>query len=296
MRYVMFPDLSELRAENCGTAILNPGWTHPARRLDTSVIILGKKSTVEIDEDSFTLRVGPGKLCVLAAGRHHCGRRPIDAPASYYWMHFSTSRPPSILDESDALAILNNEAVAKARLANALLLPSEIQLNQLNVLSEMFHDLLSEQESPSFTPQKFQTLFRLLMIKANEYVLSEHAASGRIPINHSLVYATIETIFENLCDPNFSVKSLASEMQHNPDYLGRLFKSVMSKPIGVYINDQRIHYSVTRLVSTSDTIEKIARDCGFASRRNFIRQFKARMDATPSEIRLRYSMMHITNV
>ena len=84
--------------------------------------------------------------------------------------------------------------------------------------------------------------------------------------------------------------------QHNPDYLGRLFKTVMSRPIGVYINDQRVHYSVTRLVSTSDTVEKVAHECGFASRRNYIRQFKARMGATPSEIRLRYRMMHITNV
>jgi AraC-like DNA-binding protein len=296
VRYVLLPRLSGLHAENCGIAVLNPGWIHPTRNLDTSVIILGKKSIVEIEEESTTLTVRPDGFCLLTAGLNHQGARPIDEPASYYWMHFSTAEPPVILDEHDARAILNNETVVRARLNDALLLPSEIQVGRPNVFSELFLDLLSEQESPSFTQQKFQALFRLMMIRVNEHVLSEHTVTSRIPVRHSLIYATIETIFENLCDPSFSVKRLAHAMQHNPDYLGRLFKSVMSKPIGVYINDQRIRYSVTRLVSSSETIEKIAQDCGFSSRRNFIRQFKTRMDATPSEIRLRYRMMHITNV
>ncbi len=296
MRYVLSPRLSALHAENCGIAILNPGWTHPSRHLDTSVVILGKKSTVEIDEDGDTITVTPDRFCLLPAERNHRGARPITEPASYYWMHFSTVEPPIVLDEPDALAILNNTSVVKARLEDALLLPTEIELTHAAVFSELFHDLLSEQESPSFTHQKFQILFRLMMIRMNEYVLSEHTVANRIPSHHSLVYAMIETIFEHLCDPNFSVKALAAMMEHNPDYLGRLFKTVMSRPIGVYINDQRVHYSVTRLVSTSDTVEKVAHECGFASRRNYIRQFKARMGATPSEIRLRYRMMHITNV
>lgn len=159
----------------------------------------------------------------------------------------------------------------------------------------MFHDMLFEQEKPSFTVQKFQVLFRLMMIRLNELVISEHIANDTIPKRHTLIYSTIQAIFENLTDSNFSVKSLSGILHYNTDYLGRLFKSVMYKSIEEYLIDQRIQFSVNRLIESNDTVEKIASDSGFGSNRNFIRQFNLRKGMRPSELRLRYRTMHITN-
>ena len=296
MKFILFPHLAQLHAENCGVAILNPGWIHPTRNLDTSVLILGWKSVVQLVEDSEPLSIEPDKFSILTAGLTHGGARKIEEPTSYYWMHFKCMEEPLVLEERDAMAILNNQKVIRTRLQNALLLPREILLPESKTFRELFHDLLFEQENPSFTDQKFQMLFRLMMIKVNEFVLSEHIVTSKIPNCHSIVYATIQTVFENLTDSNFSVKTLADKMKYNPDYLGRLFKLVMCKSIGDYINDQRIQYAVTRLIESNDTVEKISFDCGFCSRRNFIRQFKSRKGATPSELRLRHRTMHITNV
>ena len=84
-------------------------------------------------------------------------------------------------------------------------------------------------------------------------------------------------------------------LQYNPDYLERLFKSIMCKSIEEYLIDRRIQYSVNRLIESNDTIEQIAFKSGFGSRRNFLRQFTKRKEMTPTQLRLRYRMMHITN-
>ncbi|WP_319561777.1 helix-turn-helix transcriptional regulator [Marispirochaeta sp.] len=296
MKYVLLQGLSSIHAENCGVAILNPGWIHPGRTLDTSVLILGKKSRVELLEGKEALRIEPEKFTILASGISHQGASPIAEQASYYWMHFKCTEEPVVLDESDAHAVLNNETVTQTRLKDAILLPKEISLPDSKAYREMFHELLFEQENPSFTEHKFQVLFRMLLIKINEFVLSEHTVSTRIPDSHSLIYATIQTIFENLTSCNFSVKILADIMQYNPDYLGRLFKTVMGKSLGEYIIDQRIKNAVTRLIESNDTIDKISYESGFFSCRNFIRQFKSRKGMTPSELRTRHRTMHITNI
>lgn len=295
MKFVIFPGLSRLHAENCGIAILNPGWIHPKRNLDTSVLILGKRSRVELEEDEQPLCVRPECFCILTAEHTHRGRTEIREQASYYWMHFKCDRPPQIVDENEAHAILNNRALIEARLPDALLLPQEFAPSNAKVFQEMFHDLLFEQENPSFAVEKFQILFRLMMIKVNEMVIAEHIADERVRRSHAVVYSIIQQVCENLTDVDFSVKSLAHRLRYNPDYLERLFKSVMCKSIEEYLIDRRIQYSVNRLIETSETMKRIAFESGFGSKRNYLRQFKERKQMTPSQLRLRYRMMHITN-
>jgi len=296
VKFILFPKLSELYANNCGVAILNPGWIHPERTLHTSVLILGKKSRVEIKEDSEVFSIEPEKFTILPVECTHKGIKHITEPTSYYWIHFTCAEEPQILNEREALEVLSNQNVAQNRLDNALLLPQEIPLKGSNEFLDLFHDLLFEQENPSFTPQKIQILFRLLMIKINEIVLSSYIGDKYDSTKFSLIYAIIRTIFENFTDCDFSVKMLSNMMTYNPDYLGRAFKKLMSKSIGDYIIDQRIKYAISLLVESNNTVESIAYDCGFASYRNFVRQFKSRKGETPSKLRLRHRTMHITNM
>lgn len=103
MKYVILPHISRLTAHNCGIAILKPGWAHPSRTLKTSVLILGKKGDVEIQEEDETLFVKPNTFALLSSGRHHEGIKAITDPACYFWMHFETSELPIILELQEAL-------------------------------------------------------------------------------------------------------------------------------------------------------------------------------------------------
>lgn len=295
MKYVLFPELSKLIASNCGIAILNPGWIHPSRKLETSVLILGKKSRVEITEGQEFLSVEPDKFTILSAGQSHFGTKKITEPSSYYWMHFSTVAQPELIQTDDAMRIITDRQRFRSTLSDALLLPQEIPVAASKVFLDQFHDLLFEQEHPSFTAQKFQFLFRLMLVNLNERILSEYVHEKYDATRFNLIHAAIQTVFENYTDGNFSVKTLSDRMKYNPDYLNHVFKARMGKSLSDYIIDQRIKNAVCLLVESNNTIGSIAYDCGFNSTRNFLRQFKARKGETPSELRLRHRTMHLNN-
>ena len=293
--YSFFPDLSDLHAENGGVAILRPGWVHPERNLDTSVLILGWKSRVHLEEDGEPVLIEPGRVTILTAGRTHRGTRELDEPASYYWIHFKSNREPQVMNRDEVRPILGNTSIAGTRLSDSILLPREFRVGDTREFDRWFHEILFEEEHPCFTPVKKQLMFRMLMISLNEYILRKNSTTSNPVYREGLMNLIIQTITENLTDGNFSVKYLADAIGYNPDYLCRVFRSFTGMSIRDYIIDQRVQYATTRLSVSSDTVQKIAFDSGFMSVRNFIRQFKLRKGTTPSALRQRYRTMHITS-
>ena len=295
MNYLLYQGLSEITAETCGAAILYPGWSHPVRNINTSVLILGRYGRVVLKEDSEELTIEPKKICILNAGHSHKGVEELKEPARYYWAHFKSENPGKPLTEVEANMILNHKEVIDTRLKDALLLPQQFSCSQYEEVQESFHELLYEYKNPSFTGNKFQALFKLLLIRLNELVIKKHISLDKFPAKRGIVYKIIQLVYENMTDRNFSVKILADKMNYNSDYLCRLFKSVMYKSIQEYLIDKRIEYSTNLLIESNDTVDNISNQSGFASSRNFVRQFKARKGRTPSEQRLRHRTMHLTN-
>jgi len=295
MKFILIPDISAIHAENCGTAILSPGWIHNKRNLDTSVFILGHQGSVKLKEENNTLTIEPKSYCILSEGKNHWGKDPLNDKARYYWIHFKSSSPPQEIPPKEALIILNNREIARTRLSDSLLLPINMELHNDKVLREMFHELLYLQQNPSFTVSKYQAQVKLMLITLNEMVFEHFSHRDHQMKNTSLVHNIIQKIYENLSDCNFSVKQLADQMCYNPDYLNRHFKKIMKRSLIEYIIDIRIEHSLTELIDSNKTQDTIARDSGFSTYRNYIRQFKLRKNMTPSEYRTRHRMMHITN-
>lgn len=295
MEYLLIQNLSELWAENCGVAILNPGWIHRKRNIDTSVLILGHQGEVKIQEEKECFSIKPHSYCILSEGHEHWGVEKINEKARYYWIHFKTSEKPQIISEKEALMILKNDEIAQSRLNNSLLIPRYMDLPDTKIIREAFHELLYEQENRLFTYQKYQYNVKLMLINLNKIIFDIVRGNPNKGDNNSLVNKTIQLIYENLTDCNFSVKQLADKLCYNPDYLNRHFKSIMKKSLIEYIVDKRIEYSLVSLIDSDETISVIAGNSGFTSYRNYIQQFKQRKLATPSEYRNRHRIIHITN-
>ncbi|NCC12073.1 MAG: AraC family transcriptional regulator [Spirochaetia bacterium] len=295
MEFVFIPNLSELQAENCGIAILSPGWIHKKRNLSTSVLILGHQGKVSIQEESEMYCIQPSSFCLLSEGRNHWGAEELQEKARYYWIHFKTKEAPQFLSEKEALLIINNPEIARSRLHDALLLPRYMDTINTNVVRELFHALLYEQENKCFTEQKYQATVKLLLISLNETVMDIINNSKKNENNKSIVNKVIQLVYENLSDPGFSVKRLADTLCYNPDYLNRHFKSLMKRSLIEYIIDKRIEHSLVALIDSDKTISAIAEDSGFSSYRDFVHQFKRRKDMTPSNYRNYHRMLHITN-
>ena len=66
-------------------------------------------------------------------------------------------------------------------------------------------------------------------------------------------------------------------------YYRNIFLSVFSMPPAKYIQLYRVEKAKERLVNSSDSIDKIAVDVGFANSSYFCKVFKSSVGLTPSE-------------
>ena len=295
--FFKFPDFGSMHADNCGCAILSPGWSHPRRLLSSSVLIIGVRGRVPVIvvEDSLSgetereFVIVPGTVTILPAGRVHFGPRAIDAPSMYYWFHFTVSGAPSVISGAEADPLLRVDGA----LDGGALLPLHFLLGDPEPFHQYFRELLFEQENPSYTKLKFQIMFQSLVIRLTESVMAisrpEHAGVGK----SSVTYLIVTWMSEHLTDPNLSIKTIAAAIGLNPDYAGRRFREVMGLSVGDYLLRKRIELAVGKLRETNDTVAEIAQDCGFGTVRHFLRQFKAEEGLTPTEVRRRHRTMHV---
>ncbi len=90
-------------------------------------------------------------------------------------------------------------------------------------------------------------------------------------------------------DENFSSdlsrEGLAAAVGMHPDHLSRAFNRVMGKKIAEYLHDLRVEKAKNLLTHTSDTVMRIAMECGFEDVRTFNRVFREIAGTTPSEYR-----------
>jgi AraC-like DNA-binding protein len=296
LKHILIPDLPGLNSEDCGCAMLNPGWAHMRRRIPETVIILGKKNSALVDEEGEEIEIAPNRICILAAGRLHFGKKAITEPVSYYWLHFTTPSLPLIISESEASMILNNKDLITNKLSRAALIKRQLDLEDPEPFNKIFHDLLYEQERPSYAGLKFQVMVQSLLINATEVTISQHLKTRSTMPGTSLTYTILSLIAEHLSDTNLSIKYIADTLRHNPDYIGRQFKQVMRITIGEYILQKRVELATLRLQETYASVTSIAAQCGFGSVRNFLRQFKAVQGITPTELRSRYRAMYINSL
>ena len=81
--------------------------------------------------------------------------------------------------------------------------------------------------------------------------------------------------------------ALAKACQLSPDHLIRLFRSIIGQTPAQYVQEQRLAAAAQRLLFSSESIERIAEDCGFGDRFYFTRAFRRRMGLPPAAFRLR---------
>jgi len=280
-------------AENGGYAILPPGWIHPKRKLPTSVLILGKKGNVYIEEEDTILEIYPNRLVLLAPHRMHKGKMKIESTASYFWLHFAHEVQPEVLTSNEISSILHNPHVLKQRLIERALIPQQMDLLKSHKISQIFHDLLNEQENRSHVSWKFQLIFQNLLVTITEETITSNEHLSRPSSGSSLVSSIITNIAVSLTEPDLCVKNIAKKLKYNPDYIGRQFKNIMGIGITEYILKERIKMASKILQESNDTVSAIAKKSGFSSVRHFLRQFKREKGMTPTELRIRYKTMHI---
>lgn len=96
------------------------------------------------------------------------------------------------------------------------------------------------------------------------------------------ICAYIEAHF---CDPELSLGGVADQFGVSTKMVGLVCKEAYGKTFLQHVRDLQIQHAVELLQTTDETLEEIARRCGFANLLTFRRNFKAVVGMNPSDYR-----------
>lgn len=287
------------RSPVCGLAMLNPGWTHMRRCLETeSVLLVGKKGRTVIEDNGTRFELTAGSMLLLPAGHVHRGVERAKEPLSYWWFHFYQCVAlddelrlflPRLLSAESALPALSAPEKSSALFKNGIIVPQTMALSKPELVGNLCGEALQAFAAATVSPLAYYNALQRLFLELGRDAVSQaqKAAQSNEPETAAgtLVRQILVLVEEQLSNPNASVKLFADKLGVNADYLGRCFKEVTASPLWQYINRRRVELACTRLRESNRNAEDIAAECGFGSRRQFFDVFKQHTGKTPSEYR-----------
>ncbi|MGC4047683.1 MAG: AraC family transcriptional regulator [Armatimonas sp.] len=92
-------------------------------------------------------------------------------------------------------------------------------------------------------------------------------------------------LIESSPNSDLDVPTLARACCFSTDHFARLFKSGVGQSPAIYVQSRRIERAAERLLTTSDSLERIAEDCGLGNRFYLSRVFTRKMGVSPATYR-----------
>ncbi len=122
----------------------------------------------------------------------------------------------------------------------------------------------------------------LLCLKRNGIFVLDRAGTRE---NYSTdIENALRFISENYCLP-ISLSDVAGKIGLSPTYLSKKFKKVTGSTFKEYLNFIRLRQAVQALLTTDDSVTKIAMDCGFNSSNYFKDIFRKTYGVSPRAFR-----------
>ncbi len=95
----------------------------------------------------------------------------------------------------------------------------------------------------------------------------------------------IQEYVQHHLSEELSLTILSERMNYNPSYISRLFKQLSGRNLLEYINTTRMEYAANQLLTTTKSIQEIAKEAGITSAQYFATSFRKRYGQSPQEYR-----------
>jgi len=259
-----------IHAHNAGLFISKGGWVHSERVIDSHELIFVRRGTLSMHEEGRKFLLEPGQTLLLWPGRRHGGTEPNPEDLQFYWLHFEVG-------------------AGKARSIHpAIRIPQVATIGRPDRLTELFRWFLDDQEAHSLDEASADLLLMMMLYQvARAHTLSDDSAATTVLAQR--VEAYVRTHF----DQRITTSSIARELDYNPDYLGRAFRSVYATTPTAFLQRLRLDYARMLLIEGDKTVGQIARECGFDDAGYFRRLFHRRDGMSPLAYRKLYARVHI---
>ena len=216
------------------------------------IVIFEGKMSVTVAETDYELSSGEGVLIF---------------PEQIHSLKSEKSKHSLVIFSSDIVNTYSRKYSSK--------LPVE---NKINIPDYLISQILDINEASSVIKKK-AILYGIcsLFDETAEYV---EKCVGEQGLLHDIF-----DFVENNYDKEYTLNALGHTLGYNGAYLSRYFKEATGICYTSYVNRYKINKACYLLKNTNKTILECACDCGYASLRNFNRNFKSIIGQSPKEYR-----------
>ena len=216
------------------------------------IVIFEGKMSVTVAETDYELSSGEGVLIF---------------PEQIHSLKSEKSKHSLVIFSSDIVNAYSRKCSSK--------LPVE---NKINIPDYLISQFLDINEASSVIKKK-AILYGIcsLFDETAEYV---EKCVGEQGLLHDIF-----DFVENNYDKEYNLNALGHTLGYNGAYLSRYFKEATGICYTSYVNRYKINKACYLLKNTNKTILECACDCGYASLRNFNRNFRSIIGQSPKEYR-----------
>jgi AraC-like DNA-binding protein len=282
-----------LRHVTCGKLIAEGDFMHPDRVIDTHLLLIGIKNTLNFQEDQDALDLHEGEALFLRPGLRQRSSAPSHAPV-YYWTHFYLGEETEIVGHDDAIETYYFMKVGAARGdGRFILIPRHMGLLYPSRVCLLFQQLFYGRYGNCYSGRYADYCLGMLLIEMTQQAMEQYQPEfeAKPAFRFSEI---VQWINLNISKP-LTVLEIADAFGYTPNYLSDMFRRKTGYSLIRYVNRLRIERSKDMLLLGTMTIDEIARSVGFNDPKYFLRLFKRYMGVTPTKMKNAWTDAHLNN-
>lgn len=275
-------DQSQIRYLSSGKYEAPGTPTHPRRKLQSAVLLVGCDGECPIAQDGREYILSEGTYMLLFPNCEHYGTAAVSPGQSHMWCHFVTTGEVSY---SDGAANLQNGT-------NAVALPEYGALLHPEKFLTLFHSLTDAAERSYLDASSRERIcgmyLGIILRELYENTLEARLPHGTSNENAARGKAAAARLREYLrmhCSEDIELSSLADAFRYSSDYLTHIFGREYGMTPCAYLNTVRLDKAKRLLLDTDMRVSDISEAVGFHDAKYFMKAFKRCTGVTPSEFR-----------
>lgn len=288
--YVIF--CKAVRRENCPQA----GTSYKKRRVRWYELEFIVDGSGYIETNGMRLQAESGSLFFRKPGDVVQGFLPYYGYMIIFDMFYAREKEEAYLDpDFKGYNALEREAKAEGAGESFAEIPSYITGLKLADYEERFEEIFHQYTLSGRQDQIFlkAMLYGILMKVLRDFEILRYMQnpSRSVKGNYKKVLKVKNYILDNV-STHFTLTDLARLSDLSPNFLCKIFKSVMGVNLFEYINAQKLDLVKKQLIDTDRSIKDIYFDCGFENESYFYRLFKRSVGKSPQQFREDYNRLN----
>lgn len=278
---------------------IEPPYVHKKRVPGEWIVYLIKKGEMYLEENGVSYDLRTGDFLLLNPSLCHQGRRA--SRCEYFYIHFA--HPDIHMVEADECRM--REEMYKVRSAalksdaccmsadsgstgHTLLLPKYCHIADEAVYASVLQNLHDIRAANCDHMEYYKALcgcrFLQMLVQVSRSCLSaELERSGMVTARSYKKVLEVQNYLQSCYQEQITGDLLADRFDMNFDYLNRLFRKNVGKPIFQYLNSLRIAHARELLTTTSMRISQISERVGFMDESYFSKVFKKYTGVCPAD-------------